>query len=1044
MNEMSSHYPEGKNKTTTEVKYIHQILEMKAEYEPNKIAIISEYDEISYSTLDKESNRLANLIRSKIDNAGVHVGVIMDRSIETVITMFAIMKAGCIYVPIDCKLPDERICYILKDSDTQFVITQSKFYDKLYNLVDSKKIIDLGEEEYKEFSGKNLITKYNKNVYIIYTSGSTGNPKGVIVSQQAIINFLFEMKRKPGLTSMDTLLSVTTISFDISVLEIYLPILAGAKLVIASDEDVVSGNRMINLLSKYDITMMQATPTTWNILFSCGWNGKDNLKVLCGGESISQELANQLLDSTMEVWNMYGPTEATVWCSISKLEKKNKIHIGKPIYGFEFIVLDKYMNEVADGEKGELAISGIGLAEGYYNRDDLTNKKFPYLKISQGVSKRFYLSGDLVTRDDNGNFYYHGRLDNQVKINGYRIELEEIEKNVEKIKSVKEARVLVKNNLLICFFTSDQSEVNIIDLVEEKLKLSLPCYMIPNQITKIDNFPLTYNGKIDRKKLRASEFMDIMDECELQSVKKYSDIANVLKRIWSLELDRNVKYEDDFFYLGGSSLVANIISYKLKYEGIVVSANSILRNRTIKKIVTNQEYLYVNQEDLKSVSNEKFLRTQLNDRLVEQMYKFLSKCNVDKKNLEEYYPLTRVQTQLMTHNLLNRNSPVFIEQVSFKLEGNVSISILKRAYKNMIESCDRLRTLYSVTYTDSPMQFVLNNSCLDIEVVDYRDSDKNFFQDDLLYERRNFKLQEEVPFRFKVLILNTNHYYFVFTYHHIVFDGLSMQSILLFLFEEYNNILKNNVNVHRMFNRYSNYIRELQEDDESKKIKYWKDKQEIDSSSLEMKPRHLEKINESTFDVINYSLKENLTYRLKDVSKQLNVSPNILILTSWLLSISKVNNVNEIGVEIVISDQRVSIKETSGVFFDVVPLKIDVTSSKSFRNVIKEVSNELIKLKENSHICFFETGKNEAYNNFKTDQLIVLNDGGVTELTEKSGVLDLLDFKLSNVKMREFTPKNISVFIYKDQISISYMKSRYGLEEIRNILGEFNNILDKI
>ncbi len=550
---------------------------------------------LTYAQLGAEVNRMASYLKDCDVKKGDIVGISLNRSTEMVISLLGIIKVGAIYLPLDPAFPPNRIQFMLEDSKCPYLITEKStvesfgyYKGKLINVSEYKSYdVDNTEEEITEES----------IVYILYTSGSTGNPKGVQIRHKSLVNFLLSMKETPGMRSEDSLLAVTTLSFDISGLEIYLPLITGSKVVIASKEETVDGRLLLEKLK--NVSVMQATPSTWKLLLESGWNEKLNLKALCGGEPLSKDLANKILDRVDELWNMYGPTETTIWSSCSKVEKDGIIHLGKPIRNTQFYVVDSNNQFCALGVPGELLIGGEGLSIGYLKRSDLTLEKFVDNPFDKEKNTKVYRTGDLVKINNQYQIEFLGRIDDQVKIRGFRIELGEIESAIRKSALIKEAIVIVKefdggDKRLIAFITVSKEasaavlldNSNFIADIKNRISKELPDYMVPAYFNIIDEMPLLPNGKINKKELANYEIQKTNDENRI-IVKPANQFEEVLYSIWKKILGIEIiSTEDNFFELGGHSILAAQIFNEFETAtGIKIPLASLFRFQTIKEIV---------------------------------------------------------------------------------------------------------------------------------------------------------------------------------------------------------------------------------------------------------------------------------------------------------------------------------------------------------------------------------------------------------------------------------------------------------------------------
>ncbi|QQS37254.1 MAG: amino acid adenylation domain-containing protein [Ignavibacteriales bacterium] len=553
-NETSFEYPSDKT--------IHQLFENIAEQYPDKTAVEFREETISYKELNERANQLAFYLAEHGVKQESLVGIYLERSIEMVVALLGIMKAGGAYVPMDPLFPQDRLAYMLEDAGIQTLVTQNSLSGSFAGFKGKEILIDTEKRKIQEKEKTNPSVKSNSSnlAYVIYTSGSTGKPKGVQIEQRAVVNFLVSMLKEPGLTNTDVLLSVTTLSFDIAGLEIYLPLIAGAKVLLVPKETSLDGKALINLIKTKSVTVMQATPSTWRLMLAANWDKQLGIKILCGGEALPAELASDLIKREKLLWNMYGPTETTIWSAVKKIDNENgPVLIGKPIANTQFYILDKNNQPVPIGVAGELHIGGDGLARGYLNRPELTNEKFIKNPFTNGES-RIYKTGDLVRWRSDGFIEFLGRLDHQVKVRGFRIELGEIESALGNHPEIKQAVVTVfqpvsGDTRIVAYLIPTNGRNPVTNDLRDFLRISLPEYMIPAHYEFLSEFPLTPNGKIDRKALpepsaskteSTGEFNGPRDEIEIQ-----------LTALWEKMLKvKPIGIKDNFFELGGHSLLA--------------------------------------------------------------------------------------------------------------------------------------------------------------------------------------------------------------------------------------------------------------------------------------------------------------------------------------------------------------------------------------------------------------------------------------------------------------------------------------------------------
>src|SRR2546427_5178144 len=419
-----------------------ELLEQTATARPETVALVFDDEKMTYRELMHSAETLAHRLTSLGVKSGSLVGICVERSPDMVIAMIAILKSGAAYLPLDLAFPEQRLSFMIEDSGLRFIVTNSNAVSQLPPHKARTVLLDEKTALAETLTESVVQPDQDSLAYVRYTSGSTGRPKGVAISHQALLNFLRSMREQPGYTNRDVLLAVTTLSFDISELEIWLPLLCGGTIVLATRNQVIDGAELSRLIARHGVTVMQATPATWWLMIEAGWKGESRLKALCGGEALSPQLADGLVRRCAELWNMYGPTETTVWSSCSRINSIDDIHIGRPIANTELFVLDSYLEPVPIGVAGELFIGGDGLSHGYLNRPELTAEKFvpnPFKTRS-----RLYRTGDLARYRADGNLVCLGRLDQQVKLNGFRIELGEIESVIRECDGVSDGVVTLR------------------------------------------------------------------------------------------------------------------------------------------------------------------------------------------------------------------------------------------------------------------------------------------------------------------------------------------------------------------------------------------------------------------------------------------------------------------------------------------------------------------------------------------------------------------------------------------------------------------------
>lgn len=549
------------------------LVEQQAIAMPERVALVAAGRQVTYAQLIARANQLARYLRA----AGVQreslVALAVDRSPDLLIGLLGILKAGGAYVPIESTYPKARIAGMLEDARPVVLVTQSAIVPDLPQTTARVVCLDQIGNELDRLSVDPLADGPVPDglAYVIYTSGSTGTPKGVQVTHRPLVNFLHSMRREPGLGPGDTLLAVTTISFDIAGLELYLPLVAGGRVEIADREMAMDPQRLAAAIAASGATFVQATPATWRMLVESGWRPAGAMRIASGGEALPNDLAARLVDLGLEVWNLYGPTETTIWSAARKVSQVTTTDgvdpIGPPIDNTQLYVLDADLAPQPIGIPGELYIGGDGLARGYLNRPDLTADRYRPDPFSAVPGARLYRTGDLVRRLASGDIEFLGRVDNQVKIRGFRIELGEIESALALHAEVRQAVVVARadglgERQLVAYIVKGSGALNA-EQLRAFLKVRLPEFMIPPVIVILDALPLTPNGKVDRNALPAPDRSRPDLRAVFQAPRTAAEQA--IAGIWTsvLGVDR-VGIDDNFFDLGGHSLLMTRVHARLR------------------------------------------------------------------------------------------------------------------------------------------------------------------------------------------------------------------------------------------------------------------------------------------------------------------------------------------------------------------------------------------------------------------------------------------------------------------------------------------------
>ena len=742
---------------------VEQWISSRAAATPGAVAMVVKGASITYATLESCSNRFAHVLQGRGIGAGCLVGVCLNRGSDLIPALLGVLKTGAAYVPLDPGFPKDRLQYMAEDAGVSLVITDAA-NASLSGVAREKQLrID---DDATALSSAAETTVHTPSLwpddaptYVIYTSGSTGKPKGVVLPQNAVCNFLASMRKEPGLQPSDRLLAVTTLSFDIAVLELFLPLITGATVVLAQREDAMNPEVLARMVSEQHINVMQATPTTWHMLLDAGWQAPAGFRALCGGEPLPPALAERMLSAGVELWNMYGPTETTVWSTVCRItDAKQKITIGHPIDNTQVWVLDEQMNPCAIGQEGELCIGGAGVATGYFKRPELTSEKFIANPFDTAPGARIYRTGDLARWREDGSLEHLGRLDFQIKIRGYRIELGEIEALLDAQPGIARTVVTAREDSpgdvrLIGYAVAHSGHHPNPDTLRNALRSGLPAYMVPQHIVLLETMPLLPNGKIDRKALPAPGFEP---QAAAPAAPANNNTVNDVAIAMSQMLGKNtLRPEDNFFEMGGHSLLAAKLARHLgqQFECRLTIKNIFDAPTPLKLAATISHTRSASPESM----NEMAIPTRIDQSTA---------------------PLSPMQERLWFAESLHPGTPVNNLPSAHRLRGALDMGAFQRAFQQMVDRQPSLRTSFQ-RQGRNVMQNVASSLAVQfpplISVEDVAASERESRVSEWLRDAtlKPFELAQAPLFRIQFLRLSENDHVLYFMVHHLIWDGAS-------------------------------------------------------------------------------------------------------------------------------------------------------------------------------------------------------------------------------------------------------------------------------
>jgi amino acid adenylation domain-containing protein len=914
------------NNTETDILacLVQELFEAQVGVHAAKTAVIFGDSALTYKELNKKANQVARHLLTLEVKGGDVVGISLERSVEMVVSVLGVLKAGCCYLPLDPSFPDERLNYMFEDSGARVLITQSFLKDKFSNSLDTPTVLlDTEWEEINKYDIEKPSIEIDTQspAYIIYTSGSTGKPKGVKVQHQAVTNFLQSMSKKPGISEEDRLLGVTTLSFDISGLELFLPLSFGAELVIASTEDIVDGQKLSGLLVMHNITVMQATPATWNILLSSGWKGKKNLKALCGGEAILPRLANSLLSKVESLWNMYGPTETTIWSTCFQIiNPEEKILVGTPIDNTKIHILDRNNIQLPIGVVGEVCIGGLGVTKGYHNRPDLTAEKFITFENGQII----YKTGDLGRFLSDGNIELFGRIDNQIKLRGFRIEPGEIESLLSSLPNVKEAVVKVhkfeeSDERLVAFLNVESGFNKSEEEIKNVLVKSLPVYMIPSFYQVSEGFPRLPNGKINKKAL-ILELDDSNNKHEINFV-SLTETQKKLLTIWGQILKtQDIAPSDNFFNVGGNSLLGiRIINQVREAFGISLTFRELITNSTI-----NQLSVLIDSQ------------TRSSEKAIELVHL------TQTTNL----PLTKNQKRLWLISKLHPEVPLYIISSTYKFRGSLNREVFEKSFDILFRRHHIMFSVFKEINNEPYCDIVPSKA--DISFIDYTglpESEKSEKFIDRINESstKAFNLEKGPLYRLYLIKTADDEYHFHMSIHHIIFDGWSFGVLIKDLSKIYNSLINSKeVQFEELeFQQYDYAQWESVSEERADSVAFWEENLRGCSPILNFPydfQRKEKPTNRGSFEEIR--LPKTLSDELRRISKEEGSSLFTTLMSAFGVLLNKYSGEDDLNIGLPVAYRPHSkLENIFGMFVNTVVVRLRYEKSVTFRELIKQ-SNE--------------------------------------------------------------------------------------------------------
>ncbi|MBD8524856.1 non-ribosomal peptide synthetase/type I polyketide synthase [Pseudomarimonas arenosa] len=773
------HAVHGRARALETAPRVEQEIAAQAARSPDALAVVCGDQRLSYAQLQQRANQIARCLVKRGVQPGQRVGLCLPRSANLLAAVLGVLQTGAAYVPLDPMFPIGRLRDMLEDAELSLLLGDQAAAERLQPGDLPTVLLDRDQVEIDATVAEPLNLQFDRDLpaYVIYTSGSTGKPKGVVVMQRGVVNFLRSMADEPGLACTDHLLAVTTLSFDIAVLELMLPLCVGAQVVIALREQAVDGHALKQLIEQQQITLLQATPSTWHLLLEAGFRAPASFRALCGGEAMTPSLAQSLLGAGVsELWNMYGPTETTIWSTLSRITDPQAIHIGHPIDNTVVRILDEQGRPCAPGSAGEICIGGDGVAQGYFRREQLTAERFVADRFAETAGARIYRTGDLGSWNADGTLRHMGRLDHQVKLRGYRIELGEIEVALEALQPVQRAAVTVQNfgpqdDRLVAHLVANSTTCSLAEL-RRALSGRLPDYMLPQQVEWLEALPLLPNGKIDRKQLGQPAATPGTQAAAVELTPPASQSVDQVAASMAalLHCDR-VEADANFFELGGHSLLAAKLTAALnKQFGSKLVLRDVFEAPTPAGLAARLAPVATASE---SPADWPLLQPQAK---------------------QDRAPLSSVQRRLWFLEQLTGDGGFNLLPSAHLLRGPLDPSALGRALQAFVDRHPALRTVFAPT-ADGAEQRVLAHLPFKLDVHDCGSTDSELAKAEIRQAvqamlDQGVDLQRGPAFRCALYRIDPQQHVLVFIVHHLIWDGWCFDLLYRDLSELYQSELE--------------------------------------------------------------------------------------------------------------------------------------------------------------------------------------------------------------------------------------------------------------
>jgi amino acid adenylation domain-containing protein/non-ribosomal peptide synthase protein (TIGR01720 family) len=1076
------------NETATDYPHdrcAHELFEEQVERTPDALAVVFGEQRLSYRELNRGANQLAHYLRELRVGPEQVVGILMNRSIEMVISVLGVLKAGGAYLPLDPEYPQERLSFMLEDADVKLLLTQRQLSTQLPSSQARVLAVDAQEEEGALLlrSGDNPDRRANvQNLsYVIYTSGSTGKPKGVMIEHSGLVNYLCWATAAYNVSEGGGAPLHSSLSFDLSVTSLFTPLLAGC-LVHLLAEGLEALEQTLESGPQY--SLVKLTPAHLEVLgrsLSAGNAQRQTRALIVGGEALSGESLNYWREHAPDtlVVNEYGPTETVVGCCVYSRTaaeiKEGAVSIGRPIANTELYILDERMEPVAVEVRGELYIGGRGVGRGYLNRPELTAERFLPHPFSRKSGERLYRTGDLARYLPDGNIEYLGRIDEQVKVRGYRVELGEIEAVLAEHELVREAVVLLREDVegdkrLVAYVVMTDGQQLTSSELRSYLQERLPAYMIPSAFVQLDELPLTLNGKVDRKALPALEQSRI--ETASSYVAPRTKTEELLASIWAeaLRVER-VGVNDNFFELGGDSILSVQIIARANRAGLRLMPKQLFQHQTIAALAaaavsTEKSSTQAHQAAITDSVSPTSVQPSLAFPLMnwgrreadEIIYALTGPAGQGEDNLiEEIYPLSPMQQGMLFHALYAPGRELYCVQLSCELPHGLNVKAFERAWEQVIERHAVLRTAFVWSQATEPFQVVYRREPVPLQQDDWREfthEEQLRRLEHLLREdrRQDFDFARAPLMRLRLIHLSDEAYRFVWSFHHVLLDGWSGPLLVKEVFAYYHAYCRQQPLALPAVRPYRDYIAWLQQQDLSAAEAFWRRRLHGFAAPTSLPRAATTAGAEAEYEERERLIDRETTAALRRLGQRQQLTLNTIVQGAWAVLLSRYSGEEDVLFGATVSGRPAGlsgVEEMVGLFINTLPVRVKVEGEAAVVDWLQRLQSEQVEMREYEYSPLVEVQRwsEVGAGTPLFESLLVFENYPVETALVEQAEARVSDLEIRDVRATEQTNYPLTLVVFPGEelrIRINYDSRRFDAATIERLLGHLQTVIASI